>query len=89
MLVDRTKLAYQEFNPVSVVLAGGVRASPVLRAMLEEALPCQPIYPDIKLCTDNGAMIAALGCLQTQAGVTPATHTHSLDIKLLCRCKLM
>jgi len=80
MLVDRTKLAYEEFKPRSVVLAGGVAASPVLRAMLEEALPDQPIYPDMKLCTDNAAMIAALGCLQAKAGVSPA-DPHSLDIK--------
>lgn len=80
MVVDRTKMAYEEFEPRCVVLAGGVAASPVLRSMLEAVLPVKPIYPDMKLCTDNGAMIAALGCLQAQAGVNPA-DPYLLDIK--------
>lgn len=63
-IVDKTLLAYEEFQPKSVVIAGGVAANGELRRQLSERLP-QPIaYTDSKLCTDNGAMIATLGCFK-------------------------
>lgn len=58
-LVDATVKAAREYQPASVVLAGGVAASHPLRTALEAALPSPPLFPDIKLCTDNAAMIAA------------------------------
>jgi len=63
-VVDKTIKAFQEFLPASVVIAGGVAASPELRRQLSERLPCPITYTDPKLCTDNGAMIATLGCYQ-------------------------
>lgn len=63
-VVDKTILAYQEFSPASVVIAGGVAASPELRKQLAERLPITINYTDPQLCTDNGAMIATLGCFQ-------------------------
>ncbi|HEV2403472.1 MAG TPA: tRNA (adenosine(37)-N6)-threonylcarbamoyltransferase complex transferase subunit TsaD [Candidatus Saccharimonadales bacterium] len=74
--VDKTLAAYNEFQPKSVVIAGGVAASPILRQQLRERLPIEVVYPDRKLCTDNGAMIATLGCYQAlyrQATVDPYT----------------
>jgi N6-L-threonylcarbamoyladenine synthase len=65
-IVDKAKLAYDEFNPRSVVIAGGVAANQELRRQLTEALPLPIAYPDPKLCTDNGAMVAALGCFKAQ-----------------------
>ena len=61
-IVDKTVMAYEEFAPKSVVIGGGVAASPELRRQLAERLPYPITYPDMKLCTDNGAMIATLGC---------------------------
>jgi N6-L-threonylcarbamoyladenine synthase len=61
-VVDKTVTAFQEFKPASVVIAGGVAASPELRYQLSSRLPIEVSYPDPKLCTDNGGMIAALGC---------------------------
>lgn len=58
-LVDKLGLAIEEFNPKSVVIAGGVAASQELRRQLDANLPVKPLYTDIKLCTDNAAMIAA------------------------------
>lgn len=78
-LVNKTVKAYEEFNPISVVVAGGVAASPELRRQLGETLPSPPIYPDIKLCTDNGAMIAALGCFMHGSEQEPA-DPYTLDI---------
>ncbi len=78
-VVDKTLLAYKEFQPASVVIAGGVAASPELRRQLSERLPCPINYTDPKLCTDNGAMIAALGCFKMKHG-QPAVDPYSLDI---------
>lgn len=60
-IVDKTILAYNEFQPRSVVIAGGVAASAELRRQLADALPVPFEKPDLKLCTDNAAMVAALG----------------------------
>lgn len=60
-VVDKTVLAYQEFHPASVVIAGGVAANQELREQLTNRIPIAIEYTDPKLCTDNGAMVAALG----------------------------
>ncbi len=78
-VVDKTMLAYDEFAPKSVVIAGGVAASPELRRQLSERLPIPIQYADMKLCTDNGAMIATLGCFHMKHG-TPPADPYSLDI---------
>lgn len=67
-IVDKAKQAYQEFSPTSIVIAGGVAANEELRRQLSAALPLSFEYPDSKLCTDNGAMIAALGCFKVTSG---------------------
>jgi N6-L-threonylcarbamoyladenine synthase len=79
-VVDKTILAYQEFQPASVVIAGGVAASPELRRQLAERLPIAIDYTDPQLCTDNGAMVAALTYYHTLLGNSPA-NPYSLDIK--------
>jgi N6-L-threonylcarbamoyladenine synthase len=61
-VVDKTVLAFEEFKPKSVVIAGGVAANQELRRQLSDRLPIEAQYTDPKLCTDNGAMIASLGC---------------------------
>ena len=78
-VVDKTILAYEEFRPESVVIAGGVAASPELRRQLSERLPIPISYPDLKLCTDNGAMIATLGCYKAMLG-KPRADPYTLDI---------
>jgi N6-L-threonylcarbamoyladenine synthase len=71
-VVEKTYKAYQEYAPRDVVIAGGVASSGELRAQLKAALPTNPIYTDPKLCTDNGAMVAALGCFSALRGVNGA-----------------
>jgi N6-L-threonylcarbamoyladenine synthase len=88
-VVDKTILAIEEFKPKSVVIGGGVAASPELRRQLHERLATavgyDPIakgtiqYQDPKLMTDNGAMIATLGCFKAQLGQAPA-DPYTLDI---------
>jgi N6-L-threonylcarbamoyladenine synthase len=79
-IVDKAKLAYDEFSPKSVVIAGGVAANQELRRQLTEALPLPIEFPDLKLCTDNGAMIATLGCFK-QMKSQPAADPYSLTIQ--------
>ena len=78
-VVDKTLEAYEEFAPASVVIAGGVAASPALREMLAERLPCPIAYTDRRLCTDNAAMIATLGCFHMKYD-RPAADPYSLEI---------
>ncbi|MEO6513769.1 MAG: tRNA (adenosine(37)-N6)-threonylcarbamoyltransferase complex transferase subunit TsaD [Candidatus Saccharimonadales bacterium] len=78
-IVDKAKLAYEEYGPASVVIAGGVAASPELRRQLTAALPLSIEFPDLKLCTDNGAMIATLGCFKASLG-QPTADPYTLDI---------
>lgn len=79
-IVDKAKLAFEEFGSKSVVLAGGVAANAELRRQLTKAVPLPIEYPDPKLCTDNGAMIAALGCFKAQLKQSPA-DPYSLEIQ--------
>ncbi|HSX23742.1 MAG TPA: tRNA (adenosine(37)-N6)-threonylcarbamoyltransferase complex transferase subunit TsaD [Candidatus Saccharimonadales bacterium] len=78
-VVDKTILAYEEFKPKSVVIGGGVASSPELRRQLAERLPMDISYTDRKLCTDNGAMVATLGCYKAMLGQS-AADAYSLEI---------
>jgi len=71
-VVDKTKKAYLEFNPKSVVIAGGVAANSELRMQLQEALPISITYAPPSLCTDNGAMVATLGCYKAANKKSPS-----------------
>ncbi len=79
-IVDKVVMANDEFQPASIVIGGGVAASQELREQLSERLPLQPLYTDIKLCTDNGAMIATLGCYMAMRGIE-AIDPHKLSIQ--------
>lgn len=72
ILVDTTKKAYDEFQPKSVIIGGGVACNQYLRDQLQKALPIKLNYAPLDLCTDNGAMIAALGCFM-------AKHSQPVD----------
>jgi N6-L-threonylcarbamoyladenine synthase len=78
-VVDKTILAFEEYSPKSVVIGGGVAASQELRRQLGERLPIDIEYQDFKLMTDNGAMIATLGCFQRMLG-QPTADPYSLEI---------
>lgn len=79
-LVDKTIKAFNEFSPTSVIIAGGVAANQELRQQLKTRLPIEIDYTDTKLCTDNGAMIATLGCYMAELNGETA-DPYSLDIK--------
>jgi N6-L-threonylcarbamoyladenine synthase len=79
-LVDKAVLAYEEYQPKSVVIGGGVASSQELRRQLSGRLPLPVSYPDARLCTDNAAMIATLGCFQA-AHEQPTADPYSLSIQ--------
>ena len=65
-LVDKAEMAFQDYSPASMVIAGGVAANQELRRQLSERLPLDIEYAPINLCTDNAAMIASLGYYYAQ-----------------------
>lgn len=71
-IVDKAVTAYEEFAPASVIIGGGVAANGQLRRELADRLPCEIEYPSLKLCGDNGAMVATLGCFKALRGAAPA-----------------
>jgi N6-L-threonylcarbamoyladenine synthase len=79
-IVDKAKLAYEEYQPKSVVIAGGVAANQELRSQLAETIPSPIQFPDLKLCTDNGAMTATLGCFKAMNN-QPAADPYALEIE--------
>jgi N6-L-threonylcarbamoyladenine synthase len=77
-LIDGLRTASREFEPKSIAIAGGVAANQELRIQAGKLTP-RPIYTDIKLCTDNAAMIAANAYYQA-SNKQPAADPYSLEI---------
>ena len=70
MLMEKVDAAIEKTNMKKIVLAGGVSANSYIRKEFEE-LQKQEIevyMPDMKLCTDNAAMIASAGYYDYMAG---------------------
>ena len=68
-----------------LVLGGGVAANSRLRALAEERCAAAGIVlrvPSPRLCTDNGAMVAALGSRLVAAGVGPSPADLGADSSL-------
>lgn len=64
ILSKKTIRALKEYDVHNLIVAGGVAANRGLRKRLEEECACNDInliIPEIKYCTDNGAMIGAAG----------------------------
>lgn len=78
-LVSKTKAAFDEFQPKTVIIGGGVAASLPLRAALSGALPLEIQYAPQILCTDNAAMIGARAHYQIQS--EDPIDPRSLEIK--------
>lgn len=71
VLAGKTVDACQQSGIDHVVLAGGVAANSRLRALLDERCQRHGIVlrvPSPYLCTDNGAMVAALGAALLETG---------------------
>lgn len=78
-IVDKVLIAYEEYQPKSVIIGGGVAADRELRRQLAEKLPQSIEYPSLKLCGDNGAMVATLGYYKASRSASQA-DPYSLHI---------
>ncbi|MCH1627446.1 tRNA (adenosine(37)-N6)-threonylcarbamoyltransferase complex transferase subunit TsaD [Fredinandcohnia quinoae] len=72
VLVTKTVKAAKEYKVKEVLLAGGVAANKGLRYALENRFSdmegVKLIIPPLSLCTDNAAMIAAIGSIMYEKG---------------------
>ena len=69
----------------SLVIAGGVAANSRLRALASQRCLAAGVrlrIPSPALCTDNGAMVAALGSLMVAAGRSPSQSAFDADSSL-------
>jgi N6-L-threonylcarbamoyladenine synthase len=84
VLVKKSMTALKTSGMKRLVVAGGVGANRELRAQLNTACVKAQVrvhYPELHLCTDNGAMIAMAAAMRLQAGVQVAEARYSFDVK--------
>ncbi|MEY4443416.1 MAG: tRNA ((37)-N6)-threonylcarbamoyltransferase complex transferase subunit TsaD [Pseudomonadota bacterium] len=84
VLVRKSVQALDATGLHRLVVAGGVGANRALREQLNAA--CQPRgvrvhYPELSLCTDNGAMIALAAAMRLQSGRSQAQWSYAFDVR--------
>ncbi|MDI9334614.1 MAG: tRNA (adenosine(37)-N6)-threonylcarbamoyltransferase complex transferase subunit TsaD [Cytophagales bacterium] len=83
-LVKKSLAALASSGLARLVVAGGVGANQHLRESLNRECSKRGIrvhYPEQRLCTDNGAMIALAAALRIQAGVATPAKDYSFAVK--------
>jgi N6-L-threonylcarbamoyladenine synthase len=71
VLVKKSMRALRDTGLPRLVVAGGVGANLALRSQLDEACARAGVrvhYPELHLCSDNGAMIALAAAMRVQSG---------------------
>lgn len=84
VLVKKTLAALKQTGLKRVVVAGGVGANASLRYQLNGACKRKGIrvhYPELHLCTDNGAMIALAAGMRLQSGLDHASRAPIFPVK--------
>jgi N6-L-threonylcarbamoyladenine synthase len=84
VLVRKAMSALEQSDLKRLVVAGGVGANQHLRAELGQAAARRNVrvhYPELHLCTDNGAMIAMAAAMRLAAGVETAPKRYAFDVK--------
>jgi len=85
VLLLKALAACKESGINSLVIAGGVAANSRLRVIATERCEKAGVHlriPEPALCTDNGAMVAALGALMVQAGRAPSEGAFDAESNL-------
>jgi N6-L-threonylcarbamoyladenine synthase len=84
VLLKKSLAALKETGLQRLVVAGGVGANRDLRSQLDAACAKRKVrvhYPELHLCTDNGAMIAMAAAMRLQSGSQQASRTYAFDVK--------
>jgi N6-L-threonylcarbamoyladenine synthase len=84
VLLKKSLAALKATGLKRLVVAGGVGANRLLREQLNAACARRGVrvhYPELDLCTDNGAMIAMAAAMRLQAGRQEATRVYAFDVK--------
>ena len=84
VLVKKSLKAVQQSGLQRLVVAGGVGANRSLREQLNGACAKAGIrvhYPELHLCTDNGAMIAMAAAMRLQTKKAQSTRNYAFDVK--------
>jgi N6-L-threonylcarbamoyladenine synthase len=82
VITAKAVLACREHGITEVLLGGGVAANSRLRQLTEQRCSAAGItlhVPPLDLCTDNGAMVAALGAQLVMAGIEPSGINFAPD----------
>ena len=85
VLLQKSLAACKTTGIESLIIAGGVAANSRLRQLAEQRCADSGIrlrIPSPILCTDNGAMVAALGSLMSSAGRAPSAIDFSATSSL-------
>jgi N6-L-threonylcarbamoyladenine synthase len=84
VLLRKSLRALQASGLKRLVVAGGVGANTSLRTKLNLAARKQGFrvhYPELELCTDNGAMIAMAAAMRLQAGIGQPQRDYSFEVR--------
>ncbi|HLP23451.1 MAG TPA: tRNA (adenosine(37)-N6)-threonylcarbamoyltransferase complex transferase subunit TsaD [Microbacteriaceae bacterium] len=85
VLISKALDACAEYGVPRLLLGGGVVANARVRALAAERCTAAGVtlrIPSLALCTDNGAMIAAIGAQRIAAGFPPSAVDFAADSTL-------
>jgi N6-L-threonylcarbamoyladenine synthase len=84
LLIKKSLMALEQTGLKRLVVAGGVGANRVLREQLQQNCAARGIrvhYPELHLCTDNGAMIALAAAMRIEASVESPQADYNFEVK--------
>lgn len=84
VLVKKSLLALKMTGLKRLVVAGGVGANSALREQLNTACAKRGVrvhYPELSLCTDNGAMIAMAAAMRLQRGMATLQPGGAFEVR--------
>jgi N6-L-threonylcarbamoyladenine synthase len=84
VLARRSMAALESTGCDRLVVAGGVGANAALRERLRvdcEERHVRVHFPELALCTDNGAMIALAAAMRWQRGIAEASVDYTFDVR--------
>ncbi len=85
VLITKLKWAMEKTGCNTCVVAGGVASNQILRDVANQTMKNKKvIFPELSLCTDNAAMIAYLGEIYLQKGIS-----SPIDFSVLPNMKLV